>query len=86
MMNTSHISILQGDVFGNAEGLERALASDREFFDNNPQAISRVRDFVFGEGTLCIPPGHRAMVSVTQLAPGMRIRQPFFVKIGEEQS
>jgi hypothetical protein len=64
------------------KALERAVASDRDFFEQHPGAVERERDFVPGESPFPFTPkGHRAVVRVTQLAPGFRTREIFFAKL-----
>jgi hypothetical protein len=64
------------------KALERAVASDRDFFEQHPGAVERERDFVPGESPFPFTPkGYRARVRVTQLAPGFRTREIFLAKL-----
>jgi hypothetical protein len=55
--------------------LEAVAAEDAKYFANHPTATVRVRDFVPGEGpAMYVPPNHRAVVHVTQVVPGFRLR------------
>jgi hypothetical protein len=64
------------------KALEKAVASDRDFFEQHPGTVERERDFVPGESPFPFAPeGHKARVRVTQLAPGFRTREIFFAKL-----
>jgi hypothetical protein len=55
--------------------LEAVTASDAQFFIDHPGVTFRVRDFVPGEGPpMDVPTNHRAVVHVTQVEPGFRLR------------
>jgi hypothetical protein len=55
--------------------LEAVTAEDAKYFADHPTATLRVRDFVPGEGpAIYVPPNHRAVVHVTQVVPGFRLR------------
>jgi hypothetical protein len=65
----------------NVEAIEAVTASDRQFFIDHPAATHRDRPFVPGEGPLPpIPPNHRVVIRVHQIAPGFRIREPLLVE------
>ena len=68
------------DVFGDAEAFARAQAIDRAYFENNPQETYHLREFIFGEGPASPPPGYRTIVWVTNIGPGVRIREFLFIK------
>jgi hypothetical protein len=47
------------------------LASDAQFFIDHPNATGRTRNFVPGECPLHVPPGHRVVVRVYHVVPGL---------------
>ncbi|MFF3566847.1 hypothetical protein ACFYXQ_03600 [Nocardia jiangxiensis] len=77
--------------FGGARGrnqaemdaVERACDDDRRWFESNPFARRRIRvawpeEFTAELGEPC-PQGHRIVVSVEEVAPGVRVRNPLEV-------
>lgn len=60
------------------EILERVMAADKAYFDDHPDSRSYTRDYVPGEFWPMDPP-EGAMVKVTYVGPGVRLREPFLV-------
>jgi hypothetical protein len=66
----------------NQKALEAATAADRQFFEKHPSLTVRERNFVPGESPFPpAPPGYVVRVKVSQLKPGIRIREIFFAKV-----
>lgn len=66
-----------------ADAFERVMADDRQFFDEHPDRVYRMRLMSSAEiaqvevacgGRICVPPRLWAYVIVRSIAPGLRAR------------